>query len=75
VVTDIEMPSMDGHTLTRRIKDDTDLRHLPVILCSSIITATLQHKGIAVGADAQVSKAELGELAPRALKLLEEQAG
>ncbi|MGE4424303.1 MAG: chemotaxis protein [Pseudodesulfovibrio sp.] len=75
VVTDIEMPSMDGHTLTRRIKDDTDLRHLPVILCSSIITETLHHKGIAVGADDQISKAELGELAPKALKLLEEQAG
>jgi two-component system chemotaxis response regulator CheV len=74
VVSDVEMPSMDGHTLTRRIKDDADLRHLPVILCSSIITETLHHKGIAVGADAQVSKAELGELAPRALKLLEEQA-
>ncbi|EGB16177.1 response regulator receiver modulated CheW protein [Pseudodesulfovibrio mercurii] len=74
VVTDIEMPSMDGHSLTRRIKEDTDLRHLPVILCSSIITATLHHKGIAVGADAQISKAELGELAPRALKLLEAQA-
>lgn len=74
VVTDIEMPSMDGHTLTRRIKEDPDLRHLPVVLCSSIITETLHHKGIAVGADAQVSKAELGELAPRALKLLEEQA-
>ena len=74
VVSDVEMPSMDGHTLTRRIKDDPELRNLPVILCSSIITETLHHKGIAVGADAQVSKAELGELAPKAMKLLEKQA-
>lgn len=74
VVTDIEMPSMDGHSLTRRIKEDHDLRHLPVILCSSIITETLHHKGISVGADAQVSKAELGDLSARALKLLAESA-
>ena len=74
VIADIEMPSMDGHTLTRHIKADSGLRHLPVILCSSIITETLHHKGIAVGADAQVSKAELGDLAPKALQLLEEQA-
>jgi two-component system chemotaxis response regulator CheV len=74
VVSDVEMPSMDGHSLTRRIKEDEKLRRLPVILCSSIITQTLHHKGIAVGADAQVSKAELGELAPRARKLLEERA-
>ena len=70
VVTDIEMPSMDGHTLTRQIKEDPELRHLPVILCSSIITKTLHHKGIAVGADDQVSKAELADLVPKALKLL-----
>ena len=71
VITDIEMPSMDGHTLTRSIKSDPDLRHLPVILCSSIITDTLHHKGVAVGADDQVSKAELDELAARAMALLE----
>ena len=70
VVTDIEMPIMDGHTLTRTIKEDPVLRHLPVVLCSSIITDTLHHKGIAVGADVQVSKAELGELVPRIHTLL-----
>ncbi|MGL1862773.1 MAG: chemotaxis protein [Pseudodesulfovibrio sp.] len=65
VVSDIEMPAMDGHSLTRRIKEDSTLKALPVILCSSIITETLHHKGIAVGADDQVSKAELGELVAR----------
>jgi len=62
VVSDIEMPAMDGHTLTRLIKEDPTLKALPVILCSSIITETLHHKGVAVGADAQVSKAELNDL-------------
>ena len=71
VVSDIEMPSMDGHTLTRSIKADHELRDLPVILCSSIITETLHHKGVSVGADDQVSKAELDELAARAVALLQ----
>lgn len=70
VVSDIEMPSMDGHTLTRAIKEDPVLKNLPVILCSSIITETLHHKGIAVGADDQVSKAELGELVNRVMAQL-----
>jgi len=62
IVSDIEMPVMDGHSLTRHIKEDPTLKALPVVLCSSIITDTLHHQGIAVGADAQVSKAELSEL-------------
>jgi len=74
LVTDIEMPVMDGHTLTRNIKEDGLLRHLPVVLCSSIITETLHHKGISVGADAQISKAELGDLVPRVHALLAETA-
>ncbi|WP_419785514.1 chemotaxis protein [Pseudodesulfovibrio sp.] len=73
MVTDIEMPVMDGHTLTRNIKEDGQLRHLPVVLCSSIITKTLHHMGESVGADAQISKAELGDLVPRIRTLLDQQ--
>jgi two-component system, chemotaxis family, chemotaxis protein CheV len=71
IVTDIEMPVMDGHNLTKRIKDDPELRHLPVLLCSSIITDTLFHKGESVGADDQISKAEINQLAERVFKLIE----
>jgi two-component system chemotaxis response regulator CheV len=74
VVSDIEMPIMDGHTLTRAIKEDPWLKVLPVVLCSSIITETLHHKGITVGADDQVSKAELGELVPKIHTLLTQAA-
>jgi two-component system chemotaxis response regulator CheV len=74
VVTDIEMPVMDGHTLTRSIKEEPELRDLPVVLCSSIITETLHHKGVAVGADEQVSKAELGDLVPKIHTLLKRAA-
>ena len=62
LITDIEMPQMDGHTLTRKIKEHNILKNLPVILFSSLITDDLRHKGAAVGADAQLSKPEIGEL-------------
>jgi len=74
VVSDIEMPVKDGHTLTREIKEDHVLKELPVVLCSSIITETLHHKGIAVGADAQISKAELCDLVPQLHSLLKQSA-
>lgn len=71
MVSDIEMPSMDGHNLCKRIKEDSMLKKLPVILFSSLITDKLRHKGDAVGADDQVSKPEVTHLAQRALALIE----
>lgn len=62
VVTDIEMPQMDGHHLTKRIKGNKELSKLPVIIFSSLITDDLRHKGQMVGANAQVSKPEIAEL-------------
>jgi len=62
LITDIEMPQMDGLTLTRKIKEHDILKKLPVILFSSLITDDLKHKGASVGADAQLSKPEIGEL-------------
>lgn len=62
VITDIEMPQMDGLTLTRKIKENPILKKLPVIVFSSLITDDLRHKGESVGADAQLSKPEIGDL-------------
>ena len=62
VITDIEMPQMDGHHLTKRIKEHHVLEKLPVIIFSSLITNELRHKGSVVGADAQISKPEISEL-------------
>lgn len=70
VVSDIEMPRMDGHNLTKRIKEDPVLRQLPVILFSSLITDKLRHKGDTVGADDQISKPEITRLAQRAIGLI-----
>ncbi|WP_428908816.1 chemotaxis protein [Niallia sp. Krafla_26] len=62
VITDIEMPQMDGHHLTKKIKENNHLSKLPVIIFSSLITDDLRHKGQMVGANAQVSKPEIEEL-------------
>ena len=62
VVTDIEMPQMDGHRLTKLIKGDQVLSKLPVILFSSLINDEMRRKGEQVGADAQLSKPEIADL-------------
>ncbi|TXC91631.1 chemotaxis protein CheV [Metabacillus litoralis] len=62
VITDVEMPQMDGHHLTKRIKEDQQLSILPVVIFSSLITNDLRHKGQMVGASAQISKPEISEL-------------
>ena len=69
-VTDIEMPQMDGHHLTRKIKEHEDLKKLPVIIFSSLITDALRHKGENVGAEDQISKPEIAELILRMDQLL-----
>ena len=70
VISDIEMPRMDGLTLCRNIKEDHDLKFLPVALFSSLITQSLEHKGKSVGADAQFAKPDLQRLSLRMLELL-----
>ncbi len=71
VVSDIEMPTVDGLNLTKRIKEDPLLKKLPVLLFSSLVTERLRHRGEAVGADDQISKPEIQELATRAEKLIQ----
>lgn len=72
VVTDIEMPMMDGLNLTSRIKEDPILKQLPVLLFSSLITDKLKHRGESVGADGQITKPEVAQLAMRAAELIKE---
>lgn len=62
IVSDIEMPLMDGHRLTKLIKSDDELKHIPVILFSSLISDELRIKGQEVGADEQITKPEIVEL-------------
>ena len=62
IITDIEMPRMDGLHLTSKIKTNPNLKNTPVILFSSIVSEDNKNKGKQVGADYQVTKFQGGEL-------------
>ncbi len=62
VITDIEMPLMDGHRLTRLIKENDATREMPVVIFSSLVNEEMMRKGEALGANAQISKPEIGNL-------------
>ena len=70
IITDIEMPKMDGYSLVSLIKEDHDLKDTPVILFSSIVSKEVRHKGEKVGADDQISKPEIVMLGRRAIQLI-----
>ncbi len=62
IITDIEMPQMDGHRLTKLVKDDPELKNIPLIIFSSLISDEMRVKGKQLGADEQMSKPEIGHL-------------
>jgi two-component system chemotaxis response regulator CheV len=70
VLTDLEMPEMDGFTLTRKIKHDTRFQNLPVIIHSSLTGSTNEEHVKNVGADAYVAKFVAEELAATIRKVL-----
>ncbi len=74
VITDIEMPQMDGHRLTHMIKSDDALKEIPVIIFSSLVNEEMRVKGEALGADAQLSKPEIGNLVLVIDKLIAEKS-
>ena len=62
IISDIEMPHMDGLHLIKNIKTHEKLKHIPCIVFSSLINEEMALKCKSVGADAQISKPELGSL-------------
>lgn len=62
IITDIEMPLMDGHRLTKLVKDDPITHDIPVVIFSSLVNDEMRRKGEALGADGQLSKPEIGNL-------------
>lgn len=56
IVTDLEMPAMDGFTLTSKLKGDLTLQHIPVIIVTSRDSADDKRRGIEVGANAYIVK-------------------
>lgn len=70
VLTDLEMPVMDGFTLTRHIKQDPRFRSIPVVIHSSLTGTTNEAHVQSVGADAYVAKFEASELASALRKVI-----
>ena len=62
IITDIEMPQMDGHRLTKLCKDDPEIHDIPIVIFSSLINDEMRRKGESLGADAQLTKPEIGSL-------------
>ena len=62
IITDIEMPQMDGHRLTKLIKDNQRFQAIPLIIFSSLISEEMRIKGRQLGADEQLTKPEIGHL-------------
>ena len=72
LITDIEMPRIDGLHLTRRIREHAGMKGLPIIIFSSLVSNDNEKKCEAVGADAQITKPQLAQLVDLIDKLLEE---
>ncbi len=62
IITDIEMPLMDGHRLTKLCKTDDLIKQIPLIIFSSLVNEEMRKKGERLGADAQLTKPEIGML-------------
>ncbi len=62
IITDIEMPIMDGHRLTKLVKTDDVMKEIPLVIFSSLVNDEMRAKGRSLGADDQLSKPEIGNL-------------
>ena len=62
IISDIEMPQMDGHRLLKLVRSDSRFNSIPFILFSSLISDEMRQKGESLGADGQVSKPEINQL-------------
>ena len=73
IITDIGMPLMDGHRLTKLVKSDDVLKKIPLIIFSSLVNEEMRRKGERLGADAQLTKPEIGSLVEAIDKLIDGQ--
>ena len=75
IITDIEMPQMDGHRLTKLAKTDDAIKNIPLIIFSSLVNEEMKRKGEQLGADAQLTKPEIGQLVEAIDGLIEKTQG
>lgn len=62
IISDIEMPQMDGHRLLKLVRGDQRYSETPFILFSSLISEEMRRKGEQLGANGQISKPEINQL-------------
>ena len=62
IISDIEMPQMDGHRLLKLVREDQRYAETPFILFSSLISEEMRRKGEQLGANGQISKPEINQL-------------
>ncbi|ADL55044.1 chemotaxis protein [Gallionella capsiferriformans] len=70
ILTDVEMPEMDGYMLTRKIKEDKRFIGIPVLMHSSLSSSSNQQLGKTVGVDEYIPKFEPQKLAQALARLL-----
>jgi two-component system chemotaxis response regulator CheV len=70
VLTDLEMPEMDGFTLTRNIKRDDGLKSIPVVIHSSLSGSANEDHVKNIGADGYVAKFVIEDLTAALIKAL-----
>ncbi|MDI9370794.1 MAG: chemotaxis protein CheV [Synergistaceae bacterium] len=70
LITDVEMPMMDGLALTRRVKEHPDLKKVPIVVFSSIMAQDIKVKAASVGAEAQITKPEIPDMLEHIIRLL-----
>lgn len=75
IITDIEMPLMDGHRLTKLVKTDDIMKKIPLIIFSSLVNEEMRIKGEQLGADAQLTKPEIGLLVSAIDDLIDKSVG
>jgi len=61
ILTDVEMPKMDGWELCRRVKAEAKTQHIPVVICSSLGEASDLERGFDLGADEYLVKPVVAE--------------
>lgn len=62
IVSDVEMPKMDGHRLLKLVRENERLGRVPFVLFSSLISEEMRRKGEDLGASGQISKPEINQL-------------
>ena len=73
LITDVEMPRLDGLSLTRRLKENDATKDLPIIVFSSIMAQDIKMKAASVGAKYQITKPEISQLVEYVATVIREQ--